>query len=101
MAGFLVLTSIFLNKFNGFTFGSLRGKDWILISLAGVAGALSWLCYFFALKIGDVNKVVAIDRLSIILVVILSTLFLGETFGWKTALGAVLMVGGAILISLK
>ncbi len=101
MAAFLVITSVLLNKFDGFTLGSLRGKDWVLIALAGVAGALSWLAYFFALKLGTATKVVAIDRLSIVLVVILSTLFLGETFGWKTALGAVLMVGGAILISLK
>ncbi len=101
MAAFLVITSVLLNKFDGFTLGSLRGKDWVLIALAGVAGALSWLAYFFALKLGAATKVVAIDRLSIVFVVILSTLFLGETFGWKTALGAVLMVGGAILISLK
>ncbi len=101
MAGFLVVTSFFLNKFEGFTFTSIKSKDWILIVLAGIVGALSWLFYFFALKIGLATKVVAIDRLSIILVVLLSALFLGETFGWKTALGAVLMVGGAILISLK
>ena len=101
MAVFLVITSILLNKFDGFSLGSLQGKDWILIALAGVAGALSWLAYFFALKLGVATKVVAIDRLSIVLVIILSTLFLGETFGWKTALGAVCMVGGAILISIK
>jgi len=101
MAGFLIITSLFLHKFNGFTFKSIGSKDWILIALSGVAGALSWLAYFFALKIGLTTKVVAIDRMSIILVVILSALFLGETFGWKTAIGAVLMVGGAILISLK
>jgi transporter family protein len=101
MAGFLIITSLFLHKFNGFTLKSIGSKDWILIALSGVAGALSWLAYFFALKIGLTTKVVAIDRMSIILVVILSALFLGETFGWKTAIGAVLMVGGAILISLK
>lgn len=101
MAGFLVVTSLFLHKFQGFSIGLLRSKDWLLIAAAGIAGALSWLFYFFALKIGDATKVVAIDRMSILLVVILASLFLGEAFGWKTALSAILMVGGAILISLK
>jgi transporter family protein len=101
MAGFLVLVSLFLHKFQGFSFGSLRSKEWLLIGGAGIAGALSWLFYFFALKIGDASKIVAIDRLSIVLVVIMASIFLGETLGWKTALGALLMAGGAILISLK
>ena len=101
MAGFLFVVSFFLNKFDGFSFGSLRGKDWLLIVSAGVAGALSWLFYFIALKEGVTTKVVAIDRLSILMVVILSALLLGETFGWKVILGALLMAGGAILISLK
>lgn len=101
MAGFLILTSLFLKKFEGFSLNSLAGRDWILIVLAGVAGALSWLFYFIALKYGFASKVVAIDRLSIIFVVVLAAIFLGESFGWKTALGALLMVAGAILISLK
>ena len=101
MAGFLLLTSVFLNKWKGFSFGILSGRDWILIVLSGVAGALSWLFYFFALKSGEAGKVVAIDRLSIVFVVVLAALFLGESFGWKTVGGALLMLGGALLITLK
>lgn len=101
MAGFLVLTSIFLKKFHGFSLGSLSGKQWMLIIFAGISGALSWLFYFFALKYGITKKVVAIDRLSIIFVVILSAIFLGEAFGWKTVVGALCMIAGAILITLK
>lgn len=101
MAAFLVLVSLFLRKFDGFSLPSLSGKDWLWIVLAGIAGALSWLFYFIALKSGMVAKVVAIDRLSIVLAVALAALVLGESFGWKTALGSLLMVGGAILISLK
>lgn len=101
MAGFLVLVSVFLKKFEGFSLQSLSAKDWMWIVFAGVAGALSWLFYFIALKTGSVSKVVAIDRLSLVFALALAALVLGETLGWKTILGAILMVGGAILISLK
>lgn len=101
MAGFLVLTSLFLKKFKGFSFGTFGSREWVLIILSGVAGALSWLFYFFALKYGFASKVAAIDRLSIVFVIILAVLFLGESFGWKSALGAIFMALGAILISWK
>ncbi|MEK7465697.1 MAG: EamA family transporter [Patescibacteria group bacterium] len=101
MAGFLILVSVFLKKFNGFSLQSFSSKDWMWITLSGVAGALSWLFYFFALKYGLVSKVVAIDRLSLVFALTLAAFFLGESLGWKTISGAVLMVGGAILISLK
>lgn len=100
MAVFMVLAALMLGKFSGFTFASLGGRAWLFITLAGVAGALSWLFYFLALQIGLVNKVVVIDRLSLVFVVILSAIFLGEAFTWKVALGAVLMVGGALVIAL-
>ncbi|OGG55394.1 hypothetical protein A3D62_03375 [Candidatus Kaiserbacteria bacterium RIFCSPHIGHO2_02_FULL_49_11] len=101
MAGFLVIVSFFLKKFDGFSLTSFGSKEWLLITLAGIAGALSWLFYFFALKIGNATGVVAIDRLSVVFVVVLAALFLGEGFGWKVVLGALLMAGGALLITLK
>jgi len=101
MAVFLLLVSFFLKKFQGFSLSSLGSKDWILIVLAGIAGALSWLFYFLALKTGLATKVVAIDRLSLVFVIIFAAVFLGEKFGWKAVLGALLMVAGAIIITLK
>jgi len=101
MAAFLFIVSFFLKKFNGFSFDMMGGKDWLLIILAGISGAMSWIFYFLALKYGLATKVMAIDRMSIVFVVILAALFLGEAFGWKSALGAVLMAGGAILIGLQ
>jgi transporter family protein len=101
MAGFLVLVSFALKKFQGFAINSFSLKDWALIVLSGVAGALSWLFYFFALKYGLASKAAAIDRLSIVFVIILAALFLGESFGWRPTLGAVLMAAGAILITMK
>ena len=101
MAAFLILTSVTLKKFNGFNFNDLSGKDWVLISLSGVAGALSWLFYFMALKYGAAGKVVAIDRLSVVFVIILAALFLNEGLTWRSLLGSILIASGAILISLK
>lgn len=78
----------------------VSGRDWLWIALAGVAGALSWLLYFWALKIGKVSQVAPIDRLSMVFAVALAMLVLGEHVGLKTGLGVLLMAAGAVLISL-
>ncbi|MDO8470246.1 MAG: EamA family transporter [bacterium] len=101
MAAFLVLVSLFLKKFQGFTLGSLNSRDWWLIAAAGISGALSWLFYFVALKLAPATKVVVIDRLSLVFVIILAAIFLGEAIGWKSVVGGLLMVAGAVLITLK
>jgi len=100
MAVFLIVASISLKKFNNFSFESMLLKDWILIGLAGVAGALSWLFYFFALKSGDATKVVAVDRMSLAFVAIFAFMFLGEGLRWQQLIGVVMMIGGAILVSI-
>jgi transporter family protein len=95
---FLLMVSGATGKFSGL--GQIGGRDWLLLALAGVAGALSWLFYFWALKVGKVSQVAPVDRLSLIFAVALAAIFLGENLGWKTGLGAVLMSIGAILITL-
>lgn len=101
MASVLLIVSLSLNKFEGFSLRTISGGDWLLIILSGLAGALSWLFYFFALKTGVASKVVAIDRLSLVFVVVLSVLFLKEILSWRLLLGAFLMVLGAILITFR
>jgi len=102
MALFLVIVSLLLGKFNGFAMSSsLSVQEWLLISLAGIAGALSWLFYFFALKQGSATAVVAIDRLSLVFVIMLAALFLQEAITWRSLTGVLLMITGALLISLK
>lgn len=101
MAVFLILVSFSLKKFQGFSLKSFSSSDWILIVLAGISGALSWIFYFFALKTGLATKVVVIDRLSLVFVIILAAIFLGEHFGWRVVTGALLMIAGAIIITLK
>lgn len=101
MAVFLIVVTLSLKKFEGFTMRSLDSKQWLYIVLAGIAGALSWLFYFAALKNGAATRVAAIDRLSIVFVLIFAILFLGESFRVKPAVGAALMAVGAILMTLK
>ena len=60
------------------TIGSLSSKTWMFLILSGIATGASWLCYFKALQLGDVNKVVPIDKSSTILTIILAFIFLGE-----------------------
>ncbi len=101
MATFLLVVSWLLGKWRNFDWQNIQNRDWWLIVLAGIAGALSWLFYFYALKTGAATKVAAIDRLSIVFVVLLAGIFLSEGFSWKSIFGSLLMAVGAILISWK
>jgi bacterial/archaeal transporter family protein len=105
-----VVMAVLLILFIGFT-GNLpkvipiveNSKAMIYIVMAGVAGALSWLFYFLALKLADksqVSGVAAIDRLSIVFVIIFALLFLGQKLTLKVSIGAVLVAVGAILIAI-
>lgn len=100
MIMFLTLLAAVLLSGKLSSVNALTGKQFFWIVLAGVAGALSWLFYFWALKLGKASQVAPIDRLSAIFVVVLATLFLGESVGWKTAIGSALMVLGAIFVAL-
>jgi transporter family protein len=100
MAGFLVIVSLFLKKFENFSLNLFTSKDLLLIILAGISGALSWLFYFWALKFGPASHVAVIDRLSLVFVILLSALILGEVFNLKVFVGMILIVLGAILIVL-
>src|SRR5258708_35186620 len=96
MAVFLVVVAAGFGKLNAG--GWPQGKTLLFIALSGVAGALSWLAMFAALKVGPAPGVSAIDRTSVIFVLIFSVLFLGTQFTWKAALGAAMIAIGAILL---
>ena len=74
------------------TIGSLSSKTWMFLILSGIATGASWLCYFKALQLGDVNKVVPIDKSSTILTIILAFIFLGEPITLVKGI-AVLLIG--------
>ena len=66
--------------------------------LSGLATGGSWLCYFKALQLGDVNKVVPIDKLSILVTIAFSYFVFHEKLTKKSALGLMLIVGGTLLM---
>ncbi len=99
MAVFLVIVSLALGKAK--LLGTIENKALLFIVLSGIAGAMSWLFYFFALKFGPASAVAALDRLSVVFVLLLAILFLGESLTWKSGLGAALVTTGAILMSIK
>lgn len=99
MAAFLVITSLALGKLDFHT--QLGGKEFTFIVLSGIAGALSWLFYFSALKNGPASGVAALDRLSVVFVLALALIFLGEHFTWKSSIGAFLIAAGAILMVIQ
>lgn len=75
-------------------------KSWIFLILSGLATGASWLCYYKALQIGEVSKVVPIDKLSIVLTILLAFIFLGEHVTVKALIGCVLIVAGTFVMIL-
>ena len=84
------------------TLVDISGKTWAFLMLSGLATGASWLCYFKALQLGDVNKVVPIDKSSTVLTVILAFIFLNESVTWLKAAAVVLIgVGTFMMIEKK
>ena len=67
------------------TITEIGTRSWIFLVLSGMATGASWLCYFRALGLGDVNKVVPIDKSSTVLTILLALIFLGEQITWIKA----------------
>lgn len=100
MAVFLIGVVLVLGKVDAVTKIAGNSGAMQFIVLSGVAGALSWLFYFLALQNGTVAQVVPIDRSSVVFALILAAVFLGEKVTLQSALGAALIVIGAILVAL-
>jgi transporter family protein len=80
---------------------SLSRQNIFFLVISGIATGLSWLFYFKALQTGNVSQVAPIDKLSVVLTIILSVIFLGETLTLKTAVGAGLIITGALVMIWK
>ena len=80
------------------TITALSAKTWSFLVLSGLATGASWLCYFRALQLGDVNKVVPIDKSSTVLTILLALIFLGERITWLKAAAIVLIGVGTLLM---
>lgn len=78
--------------------GSIGHKTWLFLILSGLATGASWLCYFKALQLGDINQVVPIDKSSIILTILMAFIFLNEEISLFKAAGIVLIAIGTFLM---
>jgi transporter family protein len=81
--------------------GSISARTYLFLLLSGLATGASWLCYFRALKIGDAARVAPVDKLSIVLVAVFATIFLGEKLSATNWLGIVLCTAGIILVATR
>ena len=70
----------------------------VFLALSGAATGLSWLCYFKALSNGNLSKVVAVDKSSTFLTILLALIFFREPFHWLTGLGIAVMIAGTALM---
>ena len=95
MSWFMVFIT---NNQGGIT--SIGKKSWIFLVLSGLATGASWLCYYKALQMGTVSKVVPIDKLSVVITLVLGFVFLGEQFTVKSLIGCVLIGAGTLVMVL-
>ena len=84
------------------TITTLSTKTWVFLILSGLATGASWLCYFRALQLGNVNKVVPIDKSSTVLTILLALVFLGEPVSWFKGIAVILIgIGTFMMIEKK
>ena len=90
---------VFLTNAQG-GISSISQKSWLFLILSGLATGASWLCYYKAIQIGEVSKVVPIDKLSVVITLALAFLFLHENFTMKSAVGSILLLAGTLVMVL-
>ena len=82
------------------SFSDISMKSWIFLILSGLATGASWLCYFHALRTGDISKVVPIDKSSTVLTMILAMIFLGEGIT-VYGIAAMILIGSGTLLMIE
>ncbi len=75
-------------------------KSWLFLILSGLATGASWLCYYRAIQIGEVSKVVPIDKLSVVITLVMAAIFLHEKFTPKSVIGCILIGAGTLIMVL-
>ncbi len=78
--------------------GQVDSRSLLFLVLSGLATGASWLCYFRALQLGNINKVVPIDKSSTVLTIVLAVLLLGESLTWTSGVGILLIAAGTLLM---
>ena len=81
-----------------FTMSTLTKQNILFLCLSGIATGLSWIFYFKALQLGKVSQVAPVDKMSVAIAIVLSVIFLGESLDAKTIIGALLIIGGTVVL---
>ncbi len=98
----LLLTTLIASAtFQAGDLSAITRRTWLLLAASAITTGLSWLCYFRALQLGPVSKVAPLDKLSLLIAIALSCLFLGEKLSARESLGASLLTLGALLLAWK
>lgn len=100
MAIFLVGVVVVQGKLNLVSTFLNDKKALLIIALSGIAGALSWLFYFMAIKEGKVSQVAPIDKLSVVFAVVFAVILFGEKISLLAGIGVAMIAAGAILVAL-
>ena len=95
LAGFVYFTGKWRNPFE------LPSRSWGFLVLSGLATGASWVCYFRALKLGEVSKVAPIDKLSILLIAVFAFFFLNERPSVREWTGILMVGAGVLILALK
>lgn len=97
----IVLAGILLSLGEFQSLGSISPRTYLFLLLSGLATGASWICYFRALKLGNASQVAPIDKLSVLLVAVFGTMFLGERLTAVNWIGVALIAGGAVLVAYR
>lgn len=80
---------------------ALTTSTWGFLAASGLATGASWVCYFRALKLGEVSKVAPVDKLSLVLAAVLAFVVLGERPSARDWIGIAMIAGGVLMLALK
>ncbi len=94
----LLVWAIVTYKGNLSSIQTFSKNTWVFLILSGLSTGLSWLFYFKAIQLGKLSQVAPIDKLSLVLTIVFSVMFLGEEISMKAAIGAILIVAGVFLM---
>jgi transporter family protein len=95
LAGFVYFTGQWSDPFE------LGQKNWLFLTLSGLATGASWVCYFRALQMGAASRVAPVDKFSVVLVAIFAVLFLNERPSPREWLGILLVTAGVVVLSFR
>lgn len=98
VAGFVFVNAALMKSHK--ELGALTRADMLFLGLSGLTTSLSWIFYYKAIKIGQVHEVALIDKGSIVVSILLSVLLLREVLTWKTVIGALMILGGLLVMVL-